>query len=112
MLQQGDRGDEVKALQESLADAGFDPGPIDGIFGPKTAAAVKGFQESEDLQVDGIAGPNTMGALGKAKGKQSISGAGDVAKPSEKAAFRAKLRESGAAASPADDEDEGGPTPV
>lgn len=63
MLQQGSSGTEVEALQRRLTKAGFDPGPVDGAFGPKTAAAVRAFQESEDLGVDGIAGPKTMQAL-------------------------------------------------
>lgn len=29
----------VKSIQQSLAEAGFDPGPVDGIWGPRTQAA-------------------------------------------------------------------------
>ena len=64
MLSTGSSGDEVTQLQEDLAKLGFDPGPVDGIFGGKTAAAVKAFQESVDaLAVDGIAGPKTLASL-------------------------------------------------
>jgi len=110
MLRQGDSGAPIEELQKSLEDAGFDPGPIDGIFGPKTAAAVKAFQESEGLQVDGIAGPNTMGALEKAtaKNEKATGGSGR----DEKAAFRSKLGRSSAARKPDEDEDEGGPKPL
>jgi len=109
MLRQGDSGAPIEELQKSLEDAGFDPGPIDGIFGPKTAAAVKAFQESEDLQVDGIAGPNTMGALAKASAKNEAATVRD-----EKAAFRSKLSQSSAARKEDEDEDEdeSGPTPL
>jgi hypothetical protein len=51
-------------LQQQLAAAGFNPGPIDGIFGARTASAVRAFQSARGLKVDGIAGPQTMGALG------------------------------------------------
>ncbi|HBS60937.1 MAG TPA: hypothetical protein DEA44_16945 [Firmicutes bacterium] len=58
------RGEDVKALQTLLTDAGQKPGAIDGIFGKKTLAAVKSFQRDKKLKVDGIAGPDTTGALG------------------------------------------------
>lgn len=63
MLKQGSRGDEVKELQSILDDLGFNPGPIDGIFGPKTESAVKKFQESQGLVIDGIVGPKTWSKL-------------------------------------------------
>ena len=63
MLSTGSSGDEVTQLQNDLASRGFDPGPVDGIFGPKTDAAVRAFQESAGLAVDGIAGPRTHESL-------------------------------------------------
>jgi spore germination protein YaaH len=66
LLAQGCTGPEVKELQQSLRAAGFDPGPIDGVFGPRTAAAVRSFQQSRGLKVDGIAGPITRAALREA----------------------------------------------
>jgi peptidoglycan hydrolase-like protein with peptidoglycan-binding domain len=63
-LREGSRGDEVRRLQDLLNDQGFPPGPIDGIFGPRTVIAVMSFQETRGLRVDGIAGPETLGALG------------------------------------------------
>ncbi len=66
MLRNGSSGLEVEKLQESLKRIGFGPGPIDGVFGPKTEAAVRKFQEHAELVVDGIAGPKTMGALEEA----------------------------------------------
>lgn len=64
MLRNGSRGEEVEALQKKLLAMGINPGPVDGAFGPKTDAAVRRFQEREDLQVDGIVGPKTFAALG------------------------------------------------
>lgn len=37
---QGDQGGAVYELQWTLAELGFDPGPLDGIYGPRTAAAL------------------------------------------------------------------------
>jgi peptidoglycan hydrolase-like protein with peptidoglycan-binding domain len=36
---------------------------VDGIFGPKTATAVRGFQQALGITVDGIVGPLTWRAL-------------------------------------------------
>jgi putative chitinase len=65
-LQEGSSGPEVKSLQEALQKQGFDPGLIDGDFGPGTEAAVIGFQKSEGLKADGIAGSRTLEVLGLA----------------------------------------------
>lgn len=62
-LKQGSRGSEVKQLQTQLKNLGYNVGSIDGIFGPKTLAAVKAFQKDRGLSVDGIVGKKTWGAL-------------------------------------------------
>jgi len=54
----------VKSYQQALKSAGFDPGPIDGIRGPKTIAAVRAFQAAKGLAVDGVVGPKTTAAFG------------------------------------------------
>ncbi|MGE5304067.1 MAG: peptidoglycan-binding domain-containing protein [Alphaproteobacteria bacterium] len=36
----------VRSLQTRLRNAGFDPGPIDGILGPRTKAAMQSYQAS------------------------------------------------------------------
>jgi len=63
VLGKGSQGDQVKNLQIQLSNAGFDPGPIDGVFGDMTGAAVGSFQQANNLTVDGVVGPQTMGAL-------------------------------------------------
>jgi Putative peptidoglycan binding domain/Penicillin-insensitive murein endopeptidase len=63
LLRSGSRGEGVRELQQKLSDAGFDPGPIDGVFGSKTDAAVRKFQESKGITVDGIVGPMTWSKL-------------------------------------------------
>jgi len=63
VLKNGSRGEDVEKLQKRLHKLGVDPGPIDGVFGPKTEAAVRGFQTMQMLDVDGIAGPKTLEAL-------------------------------------------------
>ena len=61
---QGETGKRVSDLQERLNAEGFKPPlKVDGIFGPKTLAAVKAFQRSHGLKVDGLVGPKTTAAL-------------------------------------------------
>lgn len=54
-LDVGNRGDDVKALQQALIDQGFLDGSADGIYGNGTAAGVKAFQESAGLEATGVA---------------------------------------------------------
>jgi len=63
LLRVGDRGADVARLQEVLTDLGHRPGPNDGIFGSRTDAAVRAFQEGTGLHVDGLVGSATRGAL-------------------------------------------------
>jgi len=54
------RGDDVAALQSRLTEMGFDCGRVDGIYGARSAAAVKEFQQSVGITVDGKCGPETI----------------------------------------------------
>jgi N-acetylmuramoyl-L-alanine amidase len=56
-------GDDVAALQSRLTEMGFNAGRVDGIYGPRTEAAVKEFQRSVGIKVDGRCGPATIIAL-------------------------------------------------
>ncbi|MBU3182555.1 peptidoglycan-binding protein [Clostridium psychrophilum] len=66
ILKIGSTGETVRYLQHSLAKLGYNPGIIDGIFGPKTTTVVKLFQKSKGLIVDGIVGNKTWTAIDKA----------------------------------------------
>jgi len=57
-------GTLVKNVQRALKNAGFNPGNIDGLYGPHTVAAVFAFQKSNRLVADGIVGPLTAKKLG------------------------------------------------
>ena len=62
-LNQGATGAEVNSLQSTLLKLGYNPGPIDGIFGLKTVQAIKQFQKDNNLMSDGIVEPLTWRAL-------------------------------------------------
>ncbi|MCP1675377.1 membrane-bound lytic murein transglycosylase B [Natronocella acetinitrilica] len=57
------RRDDVEELQQRLADQGFDPGPVDGILGRQTRAAVRAFQRANDLPADGYPDPRLLEQL-------------------------------------------------
>ena len=61
------QGREVTQLQKRLTALGYAPGPIDGAYGPATAAAVRAFQRDKKLEVDGVVGAETRKALRAAK---------------------------------------------
>lgn len=63
LLALGARGDVVAELQEALVELGWEI-DVDGIFGPATDEAVRGYQADNELDVDGIVGPLTWEALG------------------------------------------------
>ena len=70
MLRNGDRGDDVKLLQQKLAawfadvTKGQPAVVVDGVFGPTLTAAVQQFQHKNGMVADGIVGPATWKALG------------------------------------------------
>jgi len=53
--------------QKLLTELGYDPGPIDGQYGHRTADAVKAFQQAAGLTQDGWIDENLLGSLRQAK---------------------------------------------
>jgi hyperosmotically inducible protein len=53
----------IRAAQEKLKEKGYDPGPIDGIWGPRTAAAVSEYQRKENMTVTNRLDAETLGKL-------------------------------------------------
>ncbi|MFN3428644.1 MAG: peptidoglycan-binding protein [Candidatus Sericytochromatia bacterium] len=84
-LSQGAQGPAVKDLQQALKTHGFDPGPVDGDFGPRTRGAVIAFQQARGLVVDGLVGPQTWGALGQSAPAGPAPAPAPVAAPSPSA---------------------------
>ena len=53
-LKEGDKGEDVLALQEKLRELGYFAGISDGIFGPDTVSALTAFQQANNLLASGI----------------------------------------------------------
>lgn len=60
----GDTYANIAAVQKRLKELGYYKIAVDGIWGPKTLAAVKAFQRDYGLTVDGIVGTWTERSLG------------------------------------------------
>ena len=63
VLEPGDAGPAVAALQGRLQELRFWVGTIDGVYGDLTEQAVRALQKAAGLGIDGIVGPATWGAL-------------------------------------------------
>ena len=74
---QGSSGTDVRTIQEKLARWGYLDGPADGVYGSKTAAAVKKFQHKNGLTADGVAGAATLRALGMSGGGSGVTASQD-----------------------------------
>jgi peptidoglycan hydrolase-like protein with peptidoglycan-binding domain len=44
--------EQVKSLQKALQEKGMEPGPIDGVLGPKTRAALRSYQKGSEAAGD------------------------------------------------------------
>jgi peptidoglycan hydrolase-like protein with peptidoglycan-binding domain len=103
---------EIKKTQETLRNKGHYRGKVDGVFGLRTRASIRGFQKAENLPVTGQLDTETAGKLGvrpegreetgyeTAKGKPSAyikwaKGSGRTSKTLQKAVKTVAAPESG-----------------
>lgn len=70
------RSDLVAGLQRELTRIGIDPGPVDGLFGNNTAAAIRSFQEQSGLPVDGHPSKQLLQRLNTYNKGQNMSDSG------------------------------------
>ena len=61
------RSQYTKEAQQLLTDLGYDPGPVDGDYGRRTADAVKAFQRDAGITQDGWIGEDLLSTLRRAK---------------------------------------------
>ncbi len=76
LVRDGSRGESVRQVQSLLIEQGYLADSADGICGPNTVAAIRHFQQDNNLTVDGICGNGTYRVL---------SGGADYDPPTEPA---------------------------
>jgi peptidoglycan hydrolase-like protein with peptidoglycan-binding domain len=78
----GHRND-VKKMQQTLRDKGHYRGEVDGVFGLRTRASIRGFQKAENLPVTGELDTQTAGKLGVSpEGREETGTETNQGKPS------------------------------
>jgi peptidoglycan hydrolase-like protein with peptidoglycan-binding domain len=65
--------DQIRQAQMELNKRGFNAGPQDGVWGPETESAIRGFQKSKGLEVTGRLNDRTMKELGVAERSRATS---------------------------------------
>lgn len=70
---EADEQERVKEIQSILRDLGFQPGPTDGQYGPKTAEAIKRFQEENGMPQDGVPSATLLNTLHQSKATTSAA---------------------------------------
>lgn len=63
-LEMGDKGQEVKDMQQELKNWGYYNGSINGIFNAETFASLLKYQRNYGLNANGIADENTLLTMG------------------------------------------------
>ncbi len=71
----------VKRLQRALRAAGHSPGKVDGLYGPRTARAVRRLQAAHGMKADGVAGPRTRLVLARVVSARREPAAAPAPKP-------------------------------
>ncbi len=78
LYKKGSSGAVVREIQTRLKNWGYYSGPVDGVYGSKTEAAVRWFQRKNGLAADGQAGNQTLAALGISPTGSGGSNSGDL----------------------------------
>ena len=71
-LKKGNKGDDVRRLQNLLNLLGYSCGSADGSYGKNTESAVKAFQQANKITADGVFGSTSFAYLKQALTKTSL----------------------------------------
>ena len=74
VLARGATGPGVRRLQADLRRLGHDPGAVDGVFGERTEAALRAFQERHGLPPEGVLWPRGVKAILDALARTAVTG--------------------------------------
>jgi peptidoglycan hydrolase-like protein with peptidoglycan-binding domain len=69
---------EIRQLQNALNDRGYQAGPVDGIWGPRTRRALVNYQQASNVPVTGRPNDQTMNALIGSSGSSSRTTGADT----------------------------------
>ena len=83
-LKVGSTGTDVQTLQQKLIELGYLKGSADGVFGNKTAAAVRAYQKASNLTADGVAGSQTLSSLNAVAASKNAASSKPAASTSQK----------------------------
>jgi murein L,D-transpeptidase YcbB/YkuD len=86
----------VREVQQALRDKGFEVGPVDGVMGPRTEAAVREFQQKEGLQASGRLDQRTLAALNVDAAGSSMGSPGQSGDGSNQGGVTGRDRRTGA----------------
>jgi len=89
---------DVRDAQQQLQNAGFYNGPVDGVWGPETRAAVERFQRAEGVPVTVQLDDSTRIAMRRAGGTAALP----LSDPTDVRAVQNRLRQLGYYNGPAD----------
>jgi len=81
VLKTGSKDPAVRDLQDALKALGYDPGPLDGVFGAKTENAVKKFQQAREIAADGVVGRVTWINIDEADQSHPVLRVGSIGLP-------------------------------
>ncbi len=81
VLSKGSNDPAVQDLQAALKALGYDPGPLDGVFGARTETAVKKFQQHREINADGVVGRVTWINIDESDQSHPVLRAGSTGLP-------------------------------
>ncbi len=71
---QMESSNDIRQAQTALKDKGHDPGPIDGVHGPRTSAALRSYQKAENIKVTGrLDGETRTHLMGQASATSTVT---------------------------------------
>lgn len=66
--------DIIRAVQQTLADLGYAPGPVDGMMGKNTSDAIRAFQKDRQLAETGEITPTLLQEMERVSGRRFAGG--------------------------------------
>ncbi len=72
LLTRSNRSHNVKDIQQSLADLGYEIEKVDGLFGPETMSVIRKYQKDNELKVSGVISNELVNSMRKKLGREPL----------------------------------------